>query len=94
MMVAQERCRQHIWTQEPSLPIHAAGTASSGSSLQLVDGVPPILEGQDGAVEQKTPRATCAETAQMPCKGKTNARRWRRRLTTFLTRMPWWSRFQ
>ena len=47
--LAQERCRQHIWTQEqPSLLNHAAGTASSGSSLQLVGGAPPIPEGQDG----------------------------------------------
>ena len=58
-MAAQERCRQHIHTQEqPSLPTHAAGTASSGSSLQLVSGAPPILEGQNGAVEQEMPRAS------------------------------------
>ena len=37
---------------------HAAGTASSGSSLQLVGGVLPIPEGQDGGVEQETPRAS------------------------------------
>ena len=46
---AQERCRQRITPQEqPGLPIHAAGSASSGSSQQLVGRVPPIPEGQDG----------------------------------------------
>ena len=53
MMASQERCRQHIWTQEqPSLPIHVTGSASSSSS-QLVGGVPPIPEAQDGAAEKK-----------------------------------------
>ena len=43
---AQERCRQHIQTlEQPSLPIHMAGSASSGSSQQLVGRVPPIPEG-------------------------------------------------
>ena len=46
MTAAQERCRQQIQTQEqPSLPIHVAGSASSGSSQQLVGRVPPIPEG-------------------------------------------------
>ena len=56
---AQERCRQCIQTQEqPSLPIHVAGSASSRSSQQLVGRVPPIPEGQDGAAEQETPRVS------------------------------------
>ena len=58
VMSAQERCRQHIQTQEQrSLPIHVTGSASSGSS-QLVGGVPLIPEAQDGAVEQETPRVS------------------------------------
>ena len=41
MTAAQERCRQHIRTQEqPSLPIHVMGSGSSRSS-QLVGRVPP-----------------------------------------------------
>ena len=61
---AQERCRQCIRTQEqPSLPIHVAGSASSGSSQQLVGRVPPIPEGQDGAAEQETPRASVGSHA-------------------------------
>ena len=40
VVAAQERCRQHIRTQEqPSLPIHTTGSDSSRSS-QLVGGVP------------------------------------------------------
>ena len=66
---AQERCRQHIWTQEqPSLPIHAAGSASSGSSQQLVGRVPPIPEGQDGAAEQEMPRASTGRPHRCPTK--------------------------
>ena len=66
-MVAQERCRQHIQTQEqPSLPTHAAGTASSGSSLQLVGRAPPIPEGQNGAAEQEMPRASMGRHADAP----------------------------
>ena len=58
---AQERCRQHIWTQEqPSLPIHVTGSASSGSS-QLVGRVSPIPEAQDGAVEQETTRVSAGK---------------------------------
>ena len=57
---AQERCRQHIWHQEqPTLPIHSTGSASSGSS-QLVGGVPPVPEAQEGTVEQETPRVNVA----------------------------------
>ena len=68
-MVAQERCRQHIQTQEqPSLPFHAAGTASSGSSLRLVGRAPPIPEGQDGAAEQEMPRASVGRLCRCPTK--------------------------
>ena len=71
MMVAQERCRQCIQTQEqPSLPTHAAGTASSGSSLQLVGGAPPIPEGQDGAAEQEMPRANMGKLYKHPTKAR------------------------
>ena len=70
-MVAQERHRQHIWTQkQPSLPTHAAGTASCGSSLQLVGGAPPIPEGQDGAAEQETPRASAGRLHRCPTKAR------------------------
>ena len=65
VMAAQERCRQCIQTQEqPSLPIHVTGSASSGSS-QLVGRVPPIPEAQDGAAEQETPRVS-AGRPQVP----------------------------
>ena len=68
MTAAQERCRQHIWTQEqPSLPIHVTGSASSGCS-QLVDRVPPIPEGQDGADEQETPRVSMGRPCRHPTK--------------------------
>ena len=50
------------------MPIHVAGTASSGSSLQLVGGVPPIPEGQDGAAEQETPRASMGRLHRHPTK--------------------------
>ena len=57
---AQERCRQCIWPQEqPALPIHVIGSASSGLS-QLVGGVPPVPEAQDGAAEPETPRVNVA----------------------------------
>ena len=69
VMAAQERCRQCIWTQEqPSLPTHAAGTASSGSSLQLVGGVPSIPEGQDEGIEQEMPRASAGRPHRCPMK--------------------------
>ena len=70
-MAAQEKCRQHIQTHEqPSLPTHAAGTASSGSSLQLVGGAPPIPEGQGGGVEQATPRASAMRLHRCPMKAR------------------------
>ena len=60
MMAAQERCRQCIQPQEqPTLPIHLTRSGSSGSS-QLVGGVPPVPEAQEGAVEQETPRVNVA----------------------------------
>ena len=69
MTAAQERCRQCNWTQEqPSLPIHAAGSASSGSSQQLVGGAPPIPEGQDVAAEQEMPRASMGRPCRCPTK--------------------------
>ena len=71
MTAAQERCRQQIWTQEqPSLPIHVAGSASSESLQQLVGRVPPVPEGQDGAAEQEMPRASVGRLCRCP----TNAR--------------------
>ena len=58
---AQERCRQHIQTQEqPGLPIHMMGSGSSRSS-QLVGRVPPVPEAQDGTVEQETPRVSAGK---------------------------------
>ena len=69
MMAAQDRCRQHIQTQEqPSLLTHAAGTASSGSSLQLVGRAPPIPEGKDGGIEQEMPRASVGRLRRCPTK--------------------------
>ena len=60
-MAAQERCRQCIQTQEqPGLPIHVMGSGSSGSS-QLVGGVPPVPEAQDGTAEQETPRVSAGK---------------------------------
>ena len=68
MTAAQERHRQHIWTQEqPSLPIHVTGSASSRSS-QLVGRVPPIPEAQDGAAEQETPRVSVGRPCRCPTK--------------------------
>ena len=66
MMAAQERHRQHIRTQEqPSLPIHLMGSGSSGSS-QLVGGVPPVPEAQEGTAEQETPRVNAARPHRQP----------------------------
>ena len=66
-----ERCRQCIRTQkQPSFPAYAAGTTSSGSSLQLVGGAPPIPEGQDRAVEQRTPRASAGRPCRHPMKAR------------------------
>ena len=57
---AQETHRQCIQPQEqPTLPIHLTGSASSGSS-QLVGRVPSVPEAQEGTVEQETPRVNAA----------------------------------
>ena len=69
MTAAQERRRQHIRTlEQPSLPIHVARSASSRSSQQLVGGVPPIPEGQDGAAEQEMPRVSTDRWCRCPTK--------------------------
>ena len=69
-MADQEKCRQCIQTQEqPSFPAHAAGTASSGSSLQLVGGASPI-PGQNGPAEQEMPRASAGRLCQCPMKAR------------------------
>ena len=61
---------QCIRTQEqPSLPIQATGSASSGLS-QLVGRVPPIPEAQEGVAEQETPRVN----ADRPCRHPTKMR--------------------
>ena len=66
MAVAQERCRQCIWTQEqPNLPMHVMGSASSRSS-QLVGSVPPVPEAQDGTAEQQTPRVSVGKLCRHP----------------------------
>ena len=68
---AQDRCRQHIQTQEQSnLPVHAAGTASSGSLLQLVGRALPIPEGQNGGAEQGMPRANGRRPHRCPMKAR------------------------
>ena len=60
----QERCRQHIQPlEQPALPIHASESTGSGSS-QLVGGVPPVPEAQDGVVELEMPR----DNAARPCR--------------------------
>ena len=68
---AQDSHRQCIWTQEqPNLPVHAAGIASSGSSLQLVGRAPPVPEGQDGGTEQEMPRASTGRPHTCPTKAR------------------------
>ena len=49
--------------EQPALPIHVSESASFGSS-QLVGGVPPVSEAQDGVVELETPRVNVAR----PCR--------------------------
>ena len=52
----QERHRQHIQPlEQPTLPVHMCKSTSSGSS-QLVGGVPPVPEAQEGVVEKEMPR--------------------------------------
>ena len=60
MTAIQERCRQRIRPlEQPALPVHASGSTGSGS-LQLVGGVSPVPEAQEGVVEQETPRVNAA----------------------------------
>ena len=67
----QDRHRQCIQTQEqPNLLVHAAGAASSGSSLQLVGGALSIPEGQDGGAEQEMPRANVGRLRRCPMKAR------------------------
>ena len=48
---AGKACRQCIWPlEQPALPVHASESTGSGSS-QLVGGVPPVPEAQEGVVE-------------------------------------------
>ena len=48
MTAMQERHRQCIWPlKQPALPVHASESTGSGSS-QLVGGVPPVPEAQEG----------------------------------------------
>ena len=69
MTAAQEICRQCIQTQEqPSLPIHVAGSASSGSLQHLVDRVSSIPEGQEGAAEQEMLRVSMGRPCRCPTK--------------------------
>ena len=56
----QERCRQCNWSlKQPALPVHIGESTGSGSS-QLVGGVPPVPEAQEGVLEQDTPRVNVA----------------------------------
>ena len=56
----QERHRQRIRPlEEPILPVHVSKSTGS-ESLQLVGGVPPVPEAQEGAAELGTPRANAA----------------------------------
>ena len=73
-MAAQEKHRQCIQTQEqPSFPIHVTGSGSSGLS-QLVGGVPPVPEAQDGTAEQETPRASVGKLHRCLAKARSAAR--------------------
>ena len=71
MTAMQERCRQCIRPQEqPALPIHVSGSASSGSS-QLVGGVPPSSRGSGwSAVEPETPRVNVARLRRQQTKAR------------------------
>ena len=69
-MAAQERCRQHIQTwEQPRLPIHMMGSGSSRSS-QLVGGVPPVQEAQEGTAEPETPRVNAARPHRCQTKAR------------------------
>ena len=66
----QERCRQHVQPlEEPILPVHASESMGS-ESLQLVDGVPPVPEAQEGVAELETPRANAARLHRCQTKAK------------------------
>ena len=90
---AQERCRQWIGPRNnPACPFMWAGSASSGSSQQLVGRVPTIPEGQDGAAEQEMlglVQVGCTDAQQ----------RWYQLQEVEGThhlphQKPWWSRFR
>ena len=49
----------YLAPQQSALPVHMSESMGSGSS-QLVDGVPPVPEAQEGAVEQEMPRVSVA----------------------------------
>ena len=67
---AQESRRQHVRPlEEPILPVHASESTGSGLS-QLVGGVPPVLEAQEGAAELEMPRVNVAR----PCRRQTKAK--------------------
>ena len=66
----QERCRQCIQPlKQPALPAHASESMGSGLS-QLVGGVPPVPEAQDGAVEQEMPRVSVARPHRQQTKAR------------------------
>ena len=65
--VAQDRCQQHIRTQDPSnLPVQTAMAASSGSSLQLVGRAPLVPEGWEGDTGLRMPRASAGRPHELP----------------------------
>ena len=63
------RCGSPFAGRMPSLPIHMTGSGSSRSS-QLVGGVPPIPEVQDGTVEQETPRVSAGKLHRLLTKAR------------------------
>ena len=66
----QERHRQRVRPlEEPILPVHASKSTGSGLS-QLVGGVPPVLEAQEGAAELEMPRVNVARPRRRQTKAK------------------------
>ena len=66
----QEKQRQHVQSlEEPILPVLVNESTSSGS-LQLVGGVPPVPEVQEGVMEPEMPRLNVAR----PCRQQTKAK--------------------
>ena len=60
MTAIQERHRQCIWPlEQPALHVQVSESTGSGSS-QLMGGVPPVPEAQEGVVEQEMPRVSAA----------------------------------